>query len=407
MKVSFIQFFCVLWLIGVLIFSILNREEWIRYEFDGNVFIEGEVVSVLGWSGGEQRVRVADDSYEGVVEVRTKGFPRLRVGDLVEIDCIARGIDEVYSNEFRYDLYLAKEGVFVLCNGYSEPLVVGRSSGLLARVFDVRDIFAGVMNRHLPEPSSSLLAGLLYGARSSLPDRVLEDFRRTGTMHIVAVSGYNVMVVANIILLVLTSLFLKRQHAFYFVIAGIVLYIVLTGADPGVLRAGIMGGLVLVAKQVGRFRSGVTLFLLAGVFMTAYNPRMLLDDVGFQLSFSAAIGLVYLSPVFRRFVGFLPERFGIASAFTETVSAIIATMPVMLFQFRQFSLVAPIANLFIVPLIPAAMFMGFFGTLIAIVSEFFGMDGFATFVMMPAYVFLRLILWLVALFSPLPFINFS
>lgn len=396
----------IIWLLSVGVVTFVGRDSWYEVE-EGEVELEGAVLEVVDQTGMRQTFRMSSAGYPKRVQVASGGFPRVLVGDVVALKCKVRGVQSVSVESFRYDRYLMKEGISALCYGYSSPRVVGRQETVRSRLLHVRGGFESVLERHLVEPNASLLEGLLYGARSTLPKDIMEQFRRSGTMHIVAVSGYNVMVVATIVMHMLTMFWLRRGQAFYFVLLGILLFVLVTGGDPSVVRAAIMGGLVLVARNIGRPRAAITLFLIAATLMTMANPRVLLFDAGFHLSFAAAMGLVWLSPYVKKVLPFVTERLGIRSVLTETLAAVIATMPIMILHFKQFSLVAPIANLFIVPLVPIAMGLGFLGTLIAIFFEFIGIPFMGTVALVPAYVLLEVILRLIEVFSALPFINYA
>ena len=140
--------------------------------------------------------------------------------------------------------------------------------------------------------------------------------------------------------------------------------------------------------------------------MVALNYRILLDDVGFHLSFAAAIGLVTLGPRISNALPFLPARFGIRSTLSETLAATICTLPISLWQFRQASLVTPIANLFVVPLTSITTVTGGASLLISKLAGILS-EEVARWILTPTYVLLEVILRLVELFSPLPFLDFT
>ncbi len=397
---------CVTWLLTILVFAISTRDRWPEVSASSDeILLEGIVHDVLEQGAIRQTIRLRVDDIPGRVQAEIGGVPFLHVGDAIRVRCEPTPIRDVYTEMFRYDRYLAKERVYLVCSSYAPPEVVGFVPSFGSRMARVRDGFEAALGRHLAEPHRSLLIGLLYGARSTLPDDVTQNFRRTGTMHIVAVSGFNVMIVTSALFWMLTVV-MRRQHAFVLILVGVVGYTIFAGADPGVVRAAIMGALVLVARQVGRRQVAPTLFLLAAMLMATLNPRVLLDDVGFQLSFAAAAGLTWLSPHIRRWLGWLSPAW-IRSILADTAAAIIATLPLSLLQFRQFALVAPIANLFVVPLVAPAMIAGGALSVLSIVMDALGWDVGATTVMLPAYALLDLILTLAHVFAPLPFLDLS
>lgn len=261
------------------------------------------------------------------------------------------------------------------------------------------------LQRYLHEPHSSLLVGLLYGAQSTMPDKWQEAFRRSGTMHIVAVSGYNVMLVSSVLMSVLTFTLFKRQHAYLVVLVGIALFTVLAGGDAAVVRAAIMGALVLSAQQIGRPSSALTLLLVAATVMTMFRPRLLLDDAGFHLSFLAAAGLIWLAPVYLSHLTFLPGFFRRTTA--ETAAAITTTMPIMIWNFHQWSWAALLSNIIVVPLVPIAMAAGAIAIVGSLISDVLNVDLLGILLSLPAYLVLDLILSVVDLFAHLPFLVWS
>ncbi|MBT6254009.1 ComEC/Rec2 family competence protein [Candidatus Uhrbacteria bacterium] len=403
----YIQLFLVSWLLIVVTHGLFYRDQWPQMSPMDDTELSGVVNEVVSHKGKSQTFRIEVGEYPGRVQVTTGGYPRVRVGDVVGVRCNLEPIADIYVEEFRYDRYLAKEKVYSVCRGYGSPEILGHDPSLRSKLFGFRDRFEQVMQRNLVEPHASFLAGLLYGARSTLPDDIQEQFRKTGTMHIVAVSGYNVTLVADVLLLILTATFFKRQHAFWFVMVGILMFVIFAGGDPAVVRAGIMGGLVLIAKQLGRLQGTVTIFLIAAAIMTLVNPRVLLDDVGFQLSFAAAIGLVTLGPKIALKLTFIPTFLNARSILSETLAAILATMPISILQFHQFSLVAPVANLLVVPLVSVTMMIGFVSMVIVLIASSLGVSFLGPFIMLPSYALLEVMLNVIETLSPLPFIDFS
>ena len=147
-----------------------------------------------------------------------------------------------------------------------------------------------------PEPESSFMAGLLYGSKSGLPKELSNNFSRTGITHIIAVSGFNITIIASVLMTLAIAAGLDRRRAFWLVVGAEIFFVVFTGLSASAVRAGVMGVLALTAQYIGRTsRIGNALAFTAAV-MVLVNPYVLLYDAGFQLSFLATIGLVYVSP---------------------------------------------------------------------------------------------------------------
>lgn len=237
------------------------------------------------------------------------------------------------------------------------------------------------INRILPEPQASLLAGILLGKKRTLPEELLEKFNRTSTTHILVVSGYNITIIGAVIIGFLNWLTLPRKYSFWLAILGIIGFVWLVGFTPPVIRAAIMGILVLIAIRMGRIYNITNALLLTAVLMLLHDPFQLFHNISFQLSFSATIGIVYLYPRFQK----LGEILG------TTLSAQLAVFPFIAYYFGQISLIAPIANLLVLPVIPVAMLFGFLGIMLG------------SFFAWPAWLFLAYVIKMVEILSSIPF----
>jgi competence protein ComEC len=133
----------------------------------------------------------------------------------------------------------------------------------------------------------------------------------------------------------------------------------MTGASASVVRAALMGMLVLLGWWFGRSANTARALWLSLFFMTLWNPKLLYFDIGFQLSFAATLGLIYISPFMEKFTKRFPDPFGLTSGAATTIAALIATIPFSIIYFRQFSFVAPLSNMLTLPLVPLIMLSGF------------------------------------------------
>jgi competence protein ComEC len=278
---------------------------------------------------------------------------------------------------FDYAGYLARQGVFGLLK---DPAVRSDSSGspdpARAALFSFRRRALEVLRALFPEPESALLAGILLGDESAIPLPVQEAFARTGTSHIVAISGFNISIIAGLFL-ALTKRLPRRVPGWLLAAAGIALYTVLVGAAASVVRSAIMGGMVVVGRQTGRASHGLTSLLFAGAAMTAANPWTLWD-IGFQLSFAATLGLIlYADPLQAAAARFLEARIarerarGLAALasdiFLMTLAAQVTTLPLLLFYFNSFSLSAFLVNPLILSVQPMVMIAGGLAMLLGMV----------------------------------------
>lgn len=231
---------------------------------------------------------------------------------------------------------------------------------LYTRIYAVRDWFLAGVSRALPEPYGAFVDGILVGARSNLPPSIKTDFARTSTSHIIAVSGFNVTIIVNVIS-GLALLFMRRTRAFWACIIGLFLFMILTGAQASVVRATIMGVLLLLSQRMGRLPTPLhTLVLTAGI-MVALDTRILRYDIGFQLSFLATAGILLVSPLLEARIPF-PVNSKllqiIRETFIMTTSAQLCVVPLLIYYFKTFSVLSLPVNLIILPFIPYAMLLG-------------------------------------------------
>lgn len=238
--------------------------------------------------------------------------------------------------------------------GVGERVVMGLSTW--------RERMVDNLAKWLPEPHSSLSAGILLGVKRQMPWEFYQQLVATGTLHVVAASGYNVMIVARVVMGVLLMI-LSKKWAIVAGVGAIAAYVVIAGGGAAVVRAGIMGSLTLAAYYWGRPAEAKRLLWVTAGAMLLVQPLMLVD-VGFQLSVAATAGLLYLEPVVR---GWTDRRVdGWANTWIRpyineywwpTVAATMATMPIIWLTFGRVSWISPLVNIFILPLVPLIMFL--------------------------------------------------
>ncbi len=298
----------------------------------------------------------------------TNRYPEFSYGDILEISGTLKKPDNF--SDFDYRAYLAKDDVF-LEMVFPEIKKIGSGSGSIVKsaLLKIKNGYLENLSRVLTEPQASFIGGLTVGARKSMPSDILENFRKVGVIHIVVLSGYNITIVARAFAGALGS-FLPRVFSASFGIVGIILFAIMAGASATVVRASIMAAILYLAGSAGRVYQAKIALFAAGFLMILYNPKILRFDLGFQLSFLAALGLIYLSPYFARFVKWLPQRFKIREYALATLSAQIAVLPVLLQNSDSLSLFSLPANLFILVLVPATMFFGFLSGVLAFVHPF-------------------------------------
>jgi competence protein ComEC len=256
--------------------------------------------------------------------------------------------------EFDYVGYLAKDNIRGTMY-YPEFEIIETAGGnpVKRSLYNVKNSLVTALGEVMPAPAAWLGAGIVYGEKQALAGDLQNVFRRVGLMHLVVLSGYNVTIIADG-LRRMTLRFGVRVSAF-FGIVGIILFALLVGGGSTILRASIMATLVIVAKVLGRPAAVTRLLVIAGLSMLIINPLTLWFDISFQLSFLATLGLIYISPSIEKRLRWLPEKFQLRQHAAATLSAQIAVLPILATAMGELSLIAPVVNLFVLPVMPVAM----------------------------------------------------
>ncbi len=268
--------------------------------------------------------------------------------------------------EFDYVNYLRKDGIFYVMN-YPKIEVVSSGNGnfIKSALFSVKEKFLSKMNLAIREPESLLMGGLILGEKSSFSQEFRSNFINTGTIHIVALSGYNITIVAEWFMKLFS--FLPQSLAIIAGIFSILLFVLMTGGSSTAIRAGIMASLALFARLIGRNYDVTRALILAGVVMILINPFILVYDVSFQLSFIATIAVIFFAPKIEKYFLWITPRFKLRDIISVTCAAYIFVLPFILYKMGNLSLVALPANALILPFIPLTMIFGFLTGLAGII----------------------------------------
>jgi competence protein ComEC len=295
------------------------------------------------------------DSYavNGGVQVRVPRYTVYAYGD----DLLLHGVlqDPPEYDDFSYKQYLARQGIYAIMF-YPDVTVVARDQGnqFLASLYAFKTRLLAALQVYIPEPEAGLVEGILLGVKAVMTEELKQDLASSGLTHIVVVSGYNLTVVAAL-LLALTQKRLRRSLAMGVAMAGIIVFTLMSGATAPVVRAAVMVSMALIAQSVGRESDALTSLLFTAALLIGIDPQILWD-VGFQLSFLATAGLVVLSPGLERPLQRLP--LGMGAILATSIAAALMTAPVIAFNFHRVSLISPLANLLVQPAIPEIMVFG-------------------------------------------------
>jgi competence protein ComEC len=299
-----------------------------------------------------------------------------RYGDLLQVT--GRLVEPPIFADFSYRDYLARQGIYSQLQGVQVIDRQAAQGGMAWRrmLYAARLRGLHLVEQSLPEPYAALAAGMLLGIDDGIPDELYARFNATGTSHVLVISGANVALIAAL-LAALTRRWAGRWRV-PLALGGIALYALLVGGEAAVLRAALMGGLVVVAVSLGRRSTALVGLAAACAALLLVNP-LTLWDVGFQLSALATLGLVLFStPILNRITRAWPRLRGaeddagqrahlglggtlrgmLVDGGVMTLAATILTLPLVAYHFGRVSLLGLLVNLLIVPAQPLVLLSG-------------------------------------------------
>ncbi len=391
-----------------------------RYSDAGTISVQGSVSEDPDVRGRSTFLRLSVEKVEekgtssevsGKVLLKLGVYPEYRKGDvLVATGRIKAPQSDSFADAAGPVKKRATYGVDARMDYPKVEVLKAASVGPASWVRSVRQRLSTAIASALPEPQAALGQAILLGERTSIPSDLNKAFARTGTMHMLAISGWNITIVAGMMLALAVRVLGKRRFLYVWVaIAALWLYAVLTGLLPPVLRAAAMATIFFLAVYFGRQGSALVAITFAAAIMLAFEPH-LIWNVSFQLSFVSMAGLIVLTPPItdlarsliapatqeRRFFRETLDFFVDATA--VTLGAIIATLPLLAYYFGTVSLVSPAANLAIFPVLPLIM-----ATTAATAAVGFLVPAAGLVVGWTAMPFLAYMAWAVHLFDRLPF----
>ena len=372
--------FCLIFLVlGVWRFqsrNIISENNVSRFNDKGKIAFAGVISQEPEIKMENQRIVVevvkinrVGGIVDGKILITVPKYPRYEYGDELKIEGKLKAPSnfEDVSTGLRVDYknYLAKDEIYSTIY-YPQIEIIGRGKGnkIMNLLFKIKSLFEDKLKIIFHEPQASLADGLLLGEKATFPKTLTDNFSAVGITHIIALSGFNITIIAESLRRVFDKFLLPRQYSFWAIAAIIVGFVVMTGASASVVRAGVMGILIVLARRIGRLYNIRNALVLAAVLMVYFNPKILRFDLGFQLSFLATLGLVYLSPLLEKYFQWLPEKFDLRGIGMATISAQVAVLPLLLFSFGKLSLIAPVANLLVLPIVPLSMLIIFISALI-------------------------------------------
>ena len=314
---------------------------------------------------------------------RSREAPYFRYGDRFLVEGIVSEPPEL--DGFDYAAYLARQGISEVLDARSVTLTgEGGGSAFYRSLYEFRRRLAASVAAVVPEPQAALGQATLLGLRRNIPTELTEAFRRTGTAHLLAISGLHVGILLGISLAASAAL-LGRKHHLHLIAPLLViwLYGLLAGMSPSATRACIMGSVYLASQAFGRQRGSLAPIGCAAALMVAVSPTVLYS-ISFQLSFAAIAGIAAFSDVLGEPLrSFVERRFGWRSGLRSPLAAVVdmlgvslaatvATLPLIAYHFERVSTLGIPASVLTLPALPfliaggaGTAFMGLVSTTIA------------------------------------------
>ena len=336
-----------------------------------------------------------DDDAGSLIDVTAPRYPSVRPGDRVEVRGELRA-----PPDSPYGDYLARIGVAATLTTYAVvPQAAPADPDRIVQ--GIRADAGDALARALPEPAAGLAAGILIGLRERVDRDLAADFTTTGLSHVVAISGWNIALVAGVIAALVGSW--PRRRRAVATIGAITLYTILAGASASVLRAAVMAAIALLARETGRPGTAARALAWAVVLLLAASPATV-TDVGFQLSAAATAGLLaWGSGLAERLRARLPRLPGfVVEGLAVSLAAQAATLPIVLLSFGRLAPLSPILNLVVVPLVPLAMGTGAVALLGGLLAGAGGPAIVATLLGLPGALVIGLLVAVVQVAADLP-----
>lgn len=352
------------------------------------------------------KVSLSARAEESIVLVTTGKYPEFKYLDQIKI--IGKIKTPVETEDFSYKNYLMKDGIYSVIDfpmiellGIKKPTFTEK---IYAEILWAKGRIRQSLQRSFAPPHLSIMQGMVLGDKTAISPDLKQKLSVTGVSHIIAVSGTHVVVITTILMSFLLAIGFYRGRAFYFSAGLICLYIILVGMPASGVRAGIMGITFLLGQKLGRQNNGSRIIVLTASLMLLQNPLLLSYDIGFQLSFMAVLGLIYLEPLIRYFFKiqlkkiFTKEKAEKYSLGLMMVSATLAaqvfTLPLIIYNFGNISFVSPIVNILVLPVADYIMIIGFLSSFAGIISGWLGQ-----IISVPGYLLLSYFIFVVDFFS--------
>jgi competence protein ComEC len=325
--------------------------------FGQKVVLQGKVAADPQIKNSKSIIVLSVAGYRQKILVQFFGAPNFEYGNTLFI--IGKITAAKPFDDFDYPDYLAAKNIYAQIF-YPQAFVLSKSKGNVVIYYGlkIKHYLFEKIGKNLQKQQAGLLISLISGNKDFLDPADVQAFNATGIAHIIAVSGFKL----TLIFISLEALVgvISRRKILVLSIFFAACYLIMTDFAPAVMRAIIMSAVFFGAKLSGRQYRTLPALLLTAVILLAANPLIIKYDIGFILSFTGILGIIFFGPLLHQALHKIPAKFGLKEIFISTLAAQIATAPIIAYFFHQFAIVGPLTNLILIPLLGPTIIAGYF-----------------------------------------------
>ncbi|MCK9272499.1 ComEC family competence protein [Candidatus Gracilibacteria bacterium] len=330
--------------------------------------------------------------------VKTGKKLNLNPGDLINFKSKIYEIKN--TGNFDYRTYLKLKNIYGMVYMYNFDVIGKNSTNYENFIEKIRNKILITIKEIYPKDSSNLLSGILIGERNDLSLELKNNFNRSGLTHIIAVSGFNITIIIIFLSFILRPFPMAIKIPI--IVGFIVVFVNIVGDNSPAIRAAIMGIISYISLSYSRKINLFNLILFIVIFFIILNPLIINYDISFQLSLLSVIGIVYFSDYLKKLLNLLPNKFSIKEALILTLCSVIFTLPIIVVNFGQLSIMSPISNILVTFAIPLSMLFGFLSIVLYFITPILGITiGFI------GWAFLKYILIITNFFGSLQYATIS